>query len=149
MQKVLAFVKRPDPGDRAREKAASVRQQREGAANVRPLLRRGVVAAGLAASLLALPASDSAPGALPRPLVVEAAPERAQSGCPPQLARGSRGDNVEFLQVLLSERFGYRLATDGVFGDATHRAVRDWQRRAGLRQDGIVGPLTWSSLLAC
>jgi hypothetical protein len=36
---------------------------------------------------------------------------------------------------------------DGLFGAATERAVQAFQARAGLAVDGIVGPLTWSSLL--
>jgi hypothetical protein len=37
---------------------------------------------------------------------------------------------------------------DGLFGAATERAVRAFQAHAGLAVDGIVGPLTWNSLLS-
>ncbi len=33
------------------------------------------------------------------------------------------------------------------FGPKTERAVRDFQRGAGLDADGIVGPLTWQALV--
>ena len=38
------------------------------------------------------------------------------------------------------------MAADGVFGPATQRAVKRWQRRHGLVADGIVGPQTRSAM---
>ncbi|CAN5609628.1 hypothetical protein BH11ARM2_BH11ARM2_19690 [soil metagenome] len=35
---------------------------------------------------------------------------------------------------------------DGVYGDRTALAVSNFQRRFGISQDGIVGPITWSLL---
>lgn len=37
-------------------------------------------------------------------------------------------------------------ATDGRFGPKTKKAVQEYQRRNGLKQDGCVGPITWSYL---
>ncbi len=53
------------------------------------------------------------------------------------IVRGDFGWDVAVLQFLL------RLpAIDGYFGPETGRALRHWQRRAGLAADGIAGPAT-------
>ena len=38
------------------------------------------------------------------------------------------------------------LATDGIYGNQTGDAVGEFQRRSGLTDDEIVGPVTWSAL---
>jgi flagellum-specific peptidoglycan hydrolase FlgJ len=38
--------------------------------------------------------------------------------------------------------------TDGVFGPVTRDAVKDWQKKHGLADDGIVGPLTWAKMFS-
>ena len=38
------------------------------------------------------------------------------------------------------------IASDGIFGPGTKRAVKRFQRSHGLTADGIVGPVTWSAL---
>ena len=43
------------------------------------------------------------------------------------IKRGSRGDDVERLQTLLNNA-GYSLDVDGIFGDNTYNAVRQYQR---------------------
>ncbi len=57
------------------------------------------------------------------------------------LRRGSEGDGVKDLQ----RRLGME-DQDGVFGPATQKAVRDYQREHGLRADGIVGQNTVDAL---
>jgi peptidoglycan hydrolase-like protein with peptidoglycan-binding domain len=54
-------------------------------------------------------------------------------------AAGKRGD-VRALQHKIG------VAADGVFGPATERALKRWQRRHGLVADGIAGPQTRSAM---
>lgn len=62
------------------------------------------------------------------------------------IRRGMRGWDVSVLQFKVSRR-GLRTGViDGVFGPDTQRAVRRFQRRAGLAPDGIVGPATRRAL---
>lgn len=74
------------------------------------------------------------------------------SGCTlnlPVLHRGSEGESVKALQILLIGK-GYSCGgwgADGDFGLATEEAVRKFQRDNGLTMDGIVGTETWSKLL--
>jgi len=61
------------------------------------------------------------------------------------LRRGDRGSAVVEIQGLLSKH-GASLAADGIFGPATEKAVRDFQRKVGLVVDGIAGPKTLAML---
>ena len=63
----------------------------------------------------------------------------------PILRIGSKGEDVKILQTNLN-RHGSKLKVDGVFGQLTDRAVRDFQSRRGLVVDGSVGPLTQAEL---
>ncbi|WP_435596026.1 peptidoglycan-binding domain-containing protein [Streptomyces albogriseolus] len=63
----------------------------------------------------------------------------------PKLKTGSRGTNVLTAQHLLAAR-GYRLTADGVFGQKTAKAVKDFQRKNRLAADGVIGPNTWTKL---
>jgi peptidoglycan hydrolase-like protein with peptidoglycan-binding domain len=58
---------------------------------------------------------------------------------------GSEGEWVRKLQRALNEA-GYELDVDGIFGDATDEAVRDFQNENDLDVDGVVGPNTWAAL---
>jgi peptidoglycan hydrolase-like protein with peptidoglycan-binding domain len=60
---------------------------------------------------------------------------------------GQSGDQVRALQHLLSAKYGYTLAVDGVFGSQTDSAVKDFQGSKGLAVDGLVGPQTWQTLI--
>lgn len=64
-----------------------------------------------------------------------------------QVSSGSSGDAVLAAQGQLRTQ-GWRLAADGVFGPQTNRSVRDFQVAHGLVDDGVVGPLTWQTLVA-
>ena len=61
------------------------------------------------------------------------------------IREGSRGEDVKRLQTLLNNE-GYSLDVDGIFGEKTQSAVRQYQRNQGLDVDGIVGANTWSAL---
>jgi hypothetical protein len=62
------------------------------------------------------------------------------------LAIGSKGDQVRTLQRLL-KALGYSISIDGDFGKQTDDAVRRYQNKKGLTQDGVVGAQTWNKLL--
>lgn len=63
-----------------------------------------------------------------------------------QVRRGDRGPLVKKLQVLLNA-FGAQLIADGVFGEITEDWVKRFQRDHDLREDGVVGTLTWQLLV--
>ncbi|MBQ5716680.1 MAG: peptidoglycan-binding protein [Clostridia bacterium] len=65
------------------------------------------------------------------------------------LKKGCEGDNVKALQTLLIG-YGYdcgKHGADGDFGADTDRAVRVFQKGAGLTVDGVVGKNTWTKLV--
>lgn len=62
------------------------------------------------------------------------------------IRRGQRGESVQRLQEMLSQR-GYDVgASDGRLGPQTERAIRAFQRDQGIGIDGIVGPETLGAL---
>ncbi|MEG1894168.1 MAG: peptidoglycan-binding protein [Clostridia bacterium] len=62
------------------------------------------------------------------------------------LQRGDTGSDVKLLQTALL-RAGYDVEQiNGVFGSQTERAVKQFQRALGLKEDGIVGSSTWGFL---
>ena len=65
----------------------------------------------------------------------------------PTLTIGAKGDAVHVLQGDLNKH-GAKLTIDGVFGIRTLAAVRAFQQAEGITVDGIVGPVTWSDLIA-
>jgi peptidoglycan hydrolase-like protein with peptidoglycan-binding domain len=59
-----------------------------------------------------------------------------------QVGPGDTGDAVRAVQVLVPH-----LTVDGVFGPDTESAVTKFQEMWGLETDGVVGPLTWRTLV--
>lgn len=57
------------------------------------------------------------------------------------------GPNVAKMQELLRAH-GFALRVDGDYGWRTEVAVKSFQRQYGLRVDAIIGPETWSKLMA-
>ena len=67
-----------------------------------------------------------------------------------QLAKGSKGEQVKNLQILLIGK-GYSCGSsgaDGDFGTNTDKALKKFQKDNGLDADGICGKNTWDKLLA-
>ena len=60
----------------------------------------------------------------------------------PEIKKGSKGKSVIILQIILGG-----LTLDGDFGDKTLAAVKAFQKKQGLTQDGVVGPKTWEALI--
>lgn len=64
------------------------------------------------------------------------------------IRKGDRGLKIKKLQQALVD-LGFPLpkfGVDGIFGDETEAAVKDYQKARGLVQDGIVGPKTISAI---
>jgi lysozyme family protein len=61
-------------------------------------------------------------------------------------AQAVTNPQIPGLQVALREKGFYRGSIDGVAGPMTARAVRAFQRRAGITVDGIAGPQTRRAL---
>jgi peptidoglycan hydrolase-like protein with peptidoglycan-binding domain len=106
---------------------ATVRFQRS-----RRLVVDGIIGGNTWAELVKAPSRAGSPQATKRPVV----------------QRGSTGKNVRDLQSRLNRDYpSYsKLSIDGIFGPATERVVVEFQRRAGIVVDGIVGPQTWAAL---
>ena len=64
----------------------------------------------------------------------------------PILKLGSQGVDVLEVQALLQLLGYYDGDLDGTYTNSTERAVSEFQKSAGLGQDGILGTSTWSKL---
>ncbi|MDY4501987.1 MAG: N-acetylmuramoyl-L-alanine amidase [Lactobacillus johnsonii] len=68
------------------------------------------------------------------------------AGCP-TLKKGVSGNITKLLQEKLV-KLGYTTnGVDGIFGNGTYSAVREFQKTRGLSIDGVVGQNTWRKLL--
>ena len=79
-------------------------------------------------------------------------PDTACTPTLPVLRKGSKGEAVKSLQVLLNhlgvkDQNGNKLEVDGSFGSKTEWAVKDFQARHGLTIDGIVGSKSWQMII--
>ena len=64
----------------------------------------------------------------------------------PTLRRGDKNAYVWAWQNYLTLCLMYSGAIDGIFGELTEKAVKDWQSANGLKADGIIGPKSWAKL---
>lgn len=69
---------------------------------------------------------------------------KAEYGEPPEenLKIGSSGDGVKWLQYYLKQQDYFPYAVDGTFYTRTEEALKKFQRKAGLDDDGKYGPKT-------
>ena len=65
----------------------------------------------------------------------------------PVLKKGANGDEVQAMQALLNLHIKKKIDTDGSFGGDTLSAVKEFQRKVNLDDDGSCGKATWSKLL--
>ncbi len=82
---------------------------------------------------------------------VQTAPRAEQTAWSAQAAeaalrQGSRGDTVRTVQTKLKRWGYYGGSVDGIYGPATERAVRAFQKKNGLAVDGVVGRATFAAL---
>lgn len=74
----------------------------------------------------------------------------SEYGChsTPTLSQGSSGACVTAVQYEINYRQCFpQMATDGQFGSITKQRVMQYQTKAGLTADGVVGPNTWGNIL--
>lgn len=76
---------------------------------------------------------------------------RAEFAYSNALREGDTGEGVKVLQYMLSVISEFynnipMVAVDGIYGPATTQAVREFQKMAGLTQDGVVGEQTWKAM---
>lgn len=65
------------------------------------------------------------------------------------LKLGSQGYEVKELKVLLNKKMGSTLDVNNEnFGSSTQAVVKQFQKKFGLIQDGVIGSLSWKTLLA-
>ncbi|MFD6417270.1 peptidoglycan-binding protein [Streptomyces sp. NPDC060194] len=71
------------------------------------------------------------------------------TGSTPSIQEGATGPAVQQAQCLLNFSLsGGTIPEDGDFGPVTDAATRRFQDCAGITVDGLIGPETWSYLIA-
>lgn len=64
----------------------------------------------------------------------------------PYLCKGSRSNAVKMVQLFINTYLNINIAEDGIFGDNTEKAVKEYQKIKGLTSDGLVGSATYNAL---
>ena len=60
---------------------------------------------------------------------------------------GSKGNTVKSIQYFLIGQ-GYKIVADGSFGNNTLVAVKSYQKKSGLKNDGVIGNATLAKMMA-
>ncbi len=115
----------------------------------------GLALVGLATVIIVIALGDEGGGRVAGQAPQAPPPVQTAGGTPQQalalpergsIGPGDRGRAVRRLQSALNE-LGYQAGEpDGIFGPRTLRALRRFQRDAGLRADGIAGAKTLQAL---
>jgi len=74
--------------------------------------------------------------------------ELSGSGIENVQLEGANPVDVRWVQNSLNRILGLRLPVDGVAGTATRSATRAFQKKKGLRADGVAGPATAAAMIA-
>lgn len=64
----------------------------------------------------------------------------------PTLRKGSQGEPVYIVQLLLNNFHGLDIKTDAIFGQETENAIKDLQQSRHFSATGVVDKLTWEAL---
>lgn len=62
------------------------------------------------------------------------------------IRNGMEGPDVKLAQAAM-QCWGYSIIVTGIFGTEMDTKVKDYQQKKNLEVDGIIGPMTWASLL--
>ena len=62
------------------------------------------------------------------------------------MTKGSKGNDVKLLQIKLNAILNTNIVIDGHFGDHTQKAVKIFQSKYKLKNDGIVGNITMEKI---
>jgi hypothetical protein len=82
-----------------------------------------------------------------KPTPTPSKPTPAPSTTRPSLSQGSsKKEDVKYLQQRLNALMNAGLKVEGNFGPATKAAVIAFQKKKGLKADGVVGTNTWAAL---
>ena len=57
-----------------------------------------------------------------------------------------REKDTRWLQTALNIVLGHAIEVDGIYGEGTRDAVKEFQRRNNLQVDGMAGPITRARL---
>lgn len=107
------------------------------------IVRRALVVAALTLGMSAVPALMATAQATAAPIASAA---KVATKNWPVVQKGDTGGRVRAIQYLLDAR-GAKLTVDGIFGTATEKAVKAFQKKVKVTADGKVGPMTWPKLI--